>query len=70
MAYIKFCTKNKIPEPQQLPPTRDELLLHCQRANYVACVWKNALTMTTDPPQPEGRGWLLSGGVLEPKWMI
>ena len=26
--------------------------------------------MTTDPPQPEGRGWLLSGGVLEPKWMI
>ncbi|CAB4021755.1 Hypothetical predicted protein [Paramuricea clavata] len=56
--YMKFCTKNKIPEPQQLPPTKDELLLHCQHANYVTCIWKSALTMNTDPPQPEGRGWL------------
>lgn len=52
--YMKFCTKNKIPEPQRLPPTKDELLLHCQRANCVACIRKSTSTMTTDPPQPEG----------------
>jgi hypothetical protein len=57
--YMKFCTKNKIPEPQQLPPTKDELLLNCQ----------SALTMNIDPPQPEGQGWLQSDGVLEHKWI-
>jgi hypothetical protein len=30
--YRKFCTKAKIPDHQQLPPTVDELLLHCKRA--------------------------------------
>ena len=28
--YQKFCSKTNIPEPQQLPPTKDELYLHFQ----------------------------------------
>ena len=67
--YQKFCTKNKIPEPQQLPPTVDELLLHCQRANYVTCIWKLGLTPNCYAPTPEGHGWQKVNGILEPKWM-
>ena len=50
--YRKFCTKAKVPDPQQLPPTEDELLLHCQRANYVCSIWKSALTARTNAPSP------------------
>ena len=53
--YRKFCTKNKVPEPHKLPPTKDELLLHCQRANYVTCIWKSALSANDMSPTPEGR---------------
>ena len=67
--YRKFCTKNKVPEPHKLPPTEDELLLHCQRANYVMCIWKSALSANNQYPTPEGRGWLLTNGILETKWM-
>lgn len=67
--YRKFCTKNKVPEPHKLPPTKDELLLHCQRANYVTCIWKSALCANYLSPTPEGRGWILTNGILETKWM-
>ena len=63
--YRKFCTKNKVPEPHKLPPTKDELLLHCQRPNYVRCIWKSALSANDMSPTPEGRGWLLKNGMLE-----
>ena len=68
--YRKFCTKNKLPEPQKLPPTEDKLRLHCQRANYVTCIWKSALSTNDLSPTLERRGWLLTDGVLEPKWMM
>ncbi|CAB4012350.1 Hypothetical predicted protein [Paramuricea clavata] len=67
--YRKFCTKAKIPDPQQLPPTEDELLLHCKRANYVTCIWKSALVATINPPRPTGYGWVETDGILEVKWM-
>ena len=67
--YRKFCTKNHVPEPQKLPPTKDELFLHCLRANYVARIWKLALVPNVLPPSPEGHGWLLKNGILETKWM-
>jgi hypothetical protein len=51
--YRKFCSKAKVPDPQQLPPTEDELLLHCQRANYVAKIWKSALIADIDLPHPD-----------------
>ena len=52
--YRKFGTKAKVPDPQQLPPTEDELLLHCRSANYVSGIWKSALTATTNAPSPFG----------------
>ena len=68
--YQKFCSKTKIPEPQQLPPTKDEFFLHCQRANYIACIWKSALTVSSTEPDPDGHGWFRSDeGDLSVKWM-
>ncbi|CAB4001853.1 Hypothetical predicted protein [Paramuricea clavata] len=67
--YRKFCSKAKVPDPQQLPPTQDELLLHCQRANYVAKIWKSALIADIDLPHPAGYGWREVNGLLEIKWM-
>ena len=67
--YRKFCIKAKVPEPQQLPPTEDELFFHCQRANYVAGIWKRALTATSDIPSPCGHAWDQANGQLEIKWM-
>lgn len=67
--YRKFCSKAKVPDPQQLPPTKDELLLHCQRANYVTKIWKSALIADADLPHPAGYGWREVNGLLEIKWM-
>ena len=55
--YTRFCDKSKTPEPQSLPPTEDELLLHCRRVSYVPCLWRSALTANFDPPEPERHGW-------------
>ena len=66
--YRKFC-KNKIPEPHQLPPTKDELLQHVKRANYQSFVWKRALYANPDIPSPIGNGWSLKDDVLEVVWM-
>ena len=66
--YRKFC-KNKIPEPHQLPPTKDELLQHIKRANYQSLIWKRALHANPDITSPVGNGWSLSGDVLEVVWM-
>ena len=68
--YQKFCSKTKIPELQQLPPTKNEFFLHCQRANYIACIWKSALTVSSTEPDPDGHGWFRSDeGDLSVKWM-
>jgi hypothetical protein len=67
--YKKFCTKAKVPEPQQLPPTEDELLLHCLRANYLTFVWKSALVTNSNFPHPNGFGWINVNNRLEIKWM-
>ena len=61
--YCKFC-KNKIPEPHQLPPTKDELLQHVKQANYQSFIWKRTLHANPDIPSPVGNGWSLSDDVL------
>ena len=62
--YREFC-KNKIPEPHQLPPTKDELLQHVKRANYQSFIWKRALHANPDIRSPVGNGWSLSGDMLD-----
>ncbi len=63
--YCTFCTKAKVCDPQQLPPTKDELLLHCKRANYVTSIWKSVLVAIINPPHPTGYGWVETDGILE-----
>eukprot|EP00794_Sanderia_malayensis_P008324 gene8324-9215_t len=54
--YVKFCSKKgRMPEPQQLPPTRDELLQHCKRVSFVTAIIKQALE-----PNVEYPSWLVT----------
>ena len=68
--YKKFCSsKWKIPEPQQLPPTSDELLQHCKHVAYVTGIVKRAIEQNPDVPSPHGYGWKTSSHTLEIEWM-
>ena len=55
--YAVFCAKRGEAESHQLPPCKDCLHKHCQRADYQAAIWKNA-SSNHDPPTPIGKGWL------------
>ena len=53
-----------------LPPTKDALDLHIQRANYQCLVWKQALTPIQDLPDITSSGWIKDdGGDLRPNLM-
>lgn len=52
-----------------LPPTRDSLLKHVERANYQTGVWSRCLTAQMVIPSPIGNGWQLSDGEIEIQWM-
>eukprot|EP00794_Sanderia_malayensis_P002872 gene2872-3322_t len=69
--YLKFCSKKgQIPEPQQLPPTSDELHMHCKRVSYSTAIVKRALESDPMVPSPDGYGWkILPGNNLEADWM-
>ena len=61
---------SKAAQGDQLPPTRDALKLHIQRANYQAAIWRRSLEANPDVPSPVGRGWRTGeDGMLEVKWM-
>ena len=53
----------------QMPPCKEVLLLHIQRANFQTLIWRNASIPNLELPKPEDNGWKLgcSGG-LEIKW--
>jgi hypothetical protein len=52
-----------------LPPTRDSLLKHVERANYQSGVWYRCLTAQMVIPSPIGNGWMLSHEGIEIQWM-
>ena len=66
--YMKFCSNQKAPEPQKLPPTRDALL--CKRVSYVTAIIKRSLQASPSIPSPNGYGWTLSNGILSVTWML
>ncbi len=37
-------------ETEDIPPTKDALVLHVKPANFQAYVWQNCLTQGFDPP--------------------
>jgi hypothetical protein len=65
--FKKFCTK-KFPQPDQLPPTKDELKQHIKRSNYQSFLWKHAL-VRDEVITPVGHGWKDDNGSLEIVWM-
>ena len=58
-------------ESGQLPPCRDTLELHIQRANYQTAVWRRSLINNPEIPSPvDCGGWELSpDGSLQVRWM-
>ena len=52
-----------------MPPCKEVLLLHIQRANFQTLNWRNASIPNLELPTPKNNGWKLgvSGG-LEIKW--
>eukprot|EP00794_Sanderia_malayensis_P002711 gene2711-3133_t len=69
--YLKFCgNKEKIPEPQELPPTSDELYLHWQRVSYCTAIAKSASECNPVIPSPDSYGWKISNeNALDVTWM-
>lgn len=43
-----------------LPPNKDCLVKHIQRANYQAAVWKRSTSCSIDAPNPASHGWKLN----------
>ena len=43
-----------------LPPCRESLKKHCERANYQAYIWKNAHIAKVQLPSREGCGWKMN----------
>ena len=69
LRYRLFCLKRGDVESNQLPPCRDMLRKHSQRANYQAAVWKRCLERCPVIPPPEGAGWCTEDEKLVVDWM-
>jgi hypothetical protein len=54
-----YLFSNKQAQGSALPPTKDALLQHVQRANYQALVWKNATKPFSQIGCPSEHGWEL-----------
>ena len=57
LRYDMFCAKRGEIQSYQLPPCRDCLVKHAQRANYQAAIWRRCLEQDPTVPSPVGRGW-------------
>ena len=65
LRYHLFCVKKGEIESYQLPPCKDCLIKHAQRANYQAGIWRRCLEQDPGIPSPIGRGWKLEVDVAE-----
>lgn len=51
-----------------LPPNKDSLALHLQRANYQCAILRRCLQPVINAPSPTDHGWLVEEGTLQIKW--
>ena len=51
-----------------LPPCKRSLVQHIRRTCYQVAIWKRALDPNPQVPDPEGHGWTIVDGKLEPLW--
>ena len=64
-----FCAKKGNIESFQLPPCKDTLHKHAQRACYQAAIWKSCLDGMVELPSPVNHGWEIEDGELVMDWM-
>lgn len=73
LRYSLFCAKKGFIESHLLPPCKQALDKHIQRASYQATIWKKALEAEPNIPDPTLHGWTSqdSNGttVLDIDWM-
>ena len=54
----------------RLPPNKDCLVKHSQRANYQAAIWKRSTCRIINAPSPFDQGWSIDGsGNISINWM-
>ena len=58
LRHEMFLSKRGEVDSSTLPPSVDSLKQHIQRANYQAAVWRGALLLMPDIPEPDGHGWI------------
>ena len=68
--YKVFIKGKSTPDPRKLPPTRDALHLHFDRANYQCHEWKSALDKDHLLLNPVGYGWKEDDGKLAVNWTL
>ncbi len=54
---------------RSLPPNRDALHNHTQRANYQAAIYRRSLKSQPDVPPPMAHGWKIEGDFFRIDWM-
>ena len=52
-----YCAKRGKYEAKQLSPCKSSLRKHVQRANYQCKIWREALTLVVNIPDPVTHGW-------------
>lgn len=67
--YTLFSNSKKIPPPHSLPPMKDALYLHFDRANYQCQQWKMARNRCHIVPNPDNHGWVEGNGSLAVRWL-
>ena len=65
--YDMFC--KKFTRTEDLPPTKDSLIQHVNRANYQTLIWKSALDLSDVAGSPVGHGWEKHGDDITPTLM-
>ena len=53
----KFANEEKTVDMSALPPCESVLRLHCQRANYLAGIWKRSVISQSSIPSSVYHGW-------------
>ena len=69
LRYQIFCAKGGKVDPETLPPCFSTLLLHIERANYQACVWRKAIVANPSIPPPDRHGWNIINYAISIKWL-
>ena len=60
----KHKRENKIADLSSLPPCQEVLRYHCQRANYVAYIWRHSFQPIIQLEDVENHGWFQSGDIF------